>query len=120
VDARGQVVVSVVTLVGAAGILWAALRISLAEAETVAVGKIKVLETWPLTRGLTAPILIGGLVLFAPLILAPVVLSGAARDPAAAWAASIAAGAWVGGLWLPTSVGLMAYFHARRAPLPQP
>lgn len=116
VDVRGRVLVTIVTLAGAAGIAWAALRISLAEAATVASAKVKLLESWPLTRGRVLAILISSAVLAAPLLL----LRAAAYTPLGAWAISAVGGLWIGGVWVPMSVGLMAYFYSIRVPPAQP
>jgi hypothetical protein len=116
VAVRGRVLVTIVTLAGAAGIAWAALRISLAEAATVASAKVKLLESWPLTRGRVLAILISSAVLAAPLLL----LRAAAYTPLGAWAISAVGGLWIGGVWVPMSVGLMAYFYSIRVPPAQP
>jgi hypothetical protein len=122
VDGRGRVVVGVVGSFCLAGLTWAGVRVSLGAAASVALGRIQVLSSWPTTRGLVGVIVLGRLVLGAiPFGFAAAVLwasaSWAAAGLAGLLAAGLAAGGAIAGLWLPTSVGLMAYLYAR-APAP--
>lgn len=117
VDSRGRLLVSAVALFLTALLVWAATRISLAEAATVFEGRLMVLESWPLTRGRVLPIVLTNLALaIVPAALLDIrhrlLLAG--LSVLAQWA-GLVAGLVLGGLWLPMSVGLMAYFHERRA-----
>jgi hypothetical protein len=101
-----------------AGLVLAATRIALGAAATIDRGRVQLLATWPTTRSLVTPILVGRAVLgvvpvgFAWAVLrAP--LGGDDRPTVLAWAAGLAAGLAVAGLWLPLSVGLMAYLYRR-------
>ena len=118
VDWRGHLVVDAVALAAAAGIVWAMARISLAAATSVAGGRVRVLSTWAMTRRSALPVLLGwtaSIAVFLTLtcLLAP--LSRSATAPVA-FVADLALGVGVGGLWLPMSVGLMAYLYRCVAP----
>ncbi|PTS89778.1 MULTISPECIES: hypothetical protein [unclassified Caulobacter] len=62
-------VVGLVPLLSLAIIVWLAARLSLAGAATVDLAGIRVLSSFPLTRGLAAPILASGFLLALPVIL---------------------------------------------------
>jgi len=116
VDGRGKIMVSVVALAAGWGMAWAATRISLAEPATVASERVKVLETWPLTRGQVLPIFVARLIVgagAAALLTLPwrLGVSTPGGGVFGAWAARACDGWVVAGLWLPLDVGLMAYFH---------
>ena len=114
---NGRAVFGVVAAIGAAGMTWAATRISFAAAATVATGKLSVLSTWPLTRGKVVPILAAAFATFA-MPLALVVVSSLASHGLGggeAFAARVALGAVMVGLWVPLGVGLMAYLYHRLA-----
>ena len=119
VDNRGRWVVSVIALAGATGLIWVAIRIALADAATVALGKVRLLAAWPLTRDLaTAILLAAGLVGIGPaLILLAVsriaVLASPRGEGPLSWALAMVAAVSTCGLWLPLNVGLMSYFHRR-------
>ncbi len=122
VDGRGRAIVGCVGAVELFGLVWAAARISMGGAASIALGKVQVLASWPVTRGLVAPILIGGILLGGPPFAGAITLLGAVSVQAAPFPgltllAGGAAGLLLAGLWLPTSVGLMAYLyrHAGRA-----
>ncbi|MGH7023577.1 MAG: hypothetical protein ACREEB_08310 [Caulobacteraceae bacterium] len=104
---RGEALLGAVGVVGLAALAFAAARISLAEPATVARGRLQVLSTWPLTRG-RALVLLTGHAVLAALVIALAAL----RWPGPWWIAceSLA----VAGLWLPTSVGFMAYAYESR------
>jgi hypothetical protein len=121
VDSRGRLVVGVVAMAGAAALLWAKLRICLASAATVARERVQVLSTWPVTRGMAAPIL--ALIVLASLTPAAVLaalyfLGGrlAGGPPIVSGAVNFARGMVVAGLWLPMNVGLMTYLYRRADP----
>ena len=124
VDGRGRLVLGAVGVVGAAALAWAALRLCLASAASVARGRVQVLSAWPLTSrcawrlGLTLA-LVGAppAALLATLFF--VGNAAAAAPPIAAGAVGLAQGLVVAGLWLPMNVGLMAYLY-RRLDLAQP
>jgi hypothetical protein len=113
-------VVAVVGAICLAGLIWAATRIALGAAFSIDKGKVQLLATWPSTRRLVAPILLGRVLLgLGPIGVALVLLwsiSRADHPPAVVvWTASLAAGLALAGLWLPLSVGLMAYLYRRHA-----
>ncbi len=119
VDSRSRLVVEVVGALCLAGLIWAGTRVSLGSAASVAGDRIQMLSSWPDTRGKVVAILLTHLCLGAvPIGFAGSMLmitektSGLA--PALVWVVSIAAGGAIAGLWLPLSVGLMAYFYQRR------
>jgi len=115
VDARGRLMVSVATVVGTGAIIVAAIRLSLAEAASVAGGKVQVLSSWGLTRGRVAAIAAGNLLLAVPVagvLLAKLAAMGA-NTGAIVW--SVACAVVLAGVWLPMHVGLMAYVYERRA-----
>ncbi len=119
VDGRGRAVLGVVGALCLAGLTWAATRVSLGAPASIDRGKVQLLATWAASRRLVVPILLGRFLLgIGPLGLAWVLLWAASREsysPEAAllWTASLAAGLAVAGLWLPLSVGLMAYLYRR-------
>jgi hypothetical protein len=127
VDGRGRLVLGAVGAAGAAAFAWAALRLCLAPAATVARGRVQVLSAWPLTRRRAWRLRLALAVAAAPaaIVLAAVSIAGEAAPPSPVTAAAIglAQGLAVGGLWLPMSVGLMAYLYRRGdppAPGPRP
>ena len=110
-----------VAAMGLAGLTWAAVRISLSAAATVAKGRIQVLASWPDTQGRVLAIVVGRLLLGAGPIGFSIALlvftqKAGAQSPAVLWGAGLAAGAALAGLWLPLSVGLMAYLYRLSAP----
>ncbi len=122
VEDRGRILVTAVGLIAATALAWAATRISLASAATAARGRVQVLATWPLTRGRAGPILLArvlagagpaALVAIAALAARP----GSGGASGLRWIAGLVVGVAVAGLWLPSSVGLMAYLY-RQAPQP--
>jgi hypothetical protein len=120
VDGPRRLVVAVVGAICLAGLIWAATRIALGAAFSIDKGKVQLLATWPSTRRLVAPILLGRVLLgLGPIGVALVLLwsiSRADHPPAVVvWTASLAAGLALAGLWLPLSVGLMAYLYRRHA-----
>ena len=117
VDSRGRIMVSVVGNFAAGLLTWAYIRISLAGAATAFEGRLMVLESWPLTRGRVLKILVtnAAIVALPAALLAlrdRLLLTGMASQ--GAWTGALAATVLCG-LWLPMSVGLMAYFYERRA-----
>jgi hypothetical protein len=111
VDARGRLVVSVATMAGAGAIILAAIRISLAEAASVASDKVQVLSTWGLTRQRSVAIGSGNLLIAIP----PTAAFLAMRASAGARAWPLICGVVLAGVWLPMHVGLMAYVYGRPA-----
>ena len=116
VEGPGRWILAVVAALCLAGLVWATTRIALGAAASVDREKVQLLATWPATRRLVAPILLGRLVLGGvPIGFAGVVIWAASRGahppPMLVWAACLAAGLAVAGLWLPLSVGLMAYLY---------
>lgn len=108
IQGGGRWLLGGLALAGAAGLIFAAARISLAEPASLAHGRVQVLSTWALSRGAVAAILIGNAVIAAP--------------PAALFLFAPAGPLWRGlqglvlaALWLPMDVGLMAYVFANRA-----
>lgn len=115
VDARGRLVVSVATIAGAGAIVLAAIRISLAEAASVAGDKVRVLSTWGLTRGRLAAIGGGNLLLAIPPTAALLAMRVGMAANAGALASPLICSVVLAGVWLPMHVGLMAYVYGRRA-----
>jgi hypothetical protein len=113
VDARGRLMVSVATIAGAGAIILAAVRVSLAEAASVADGKVRVLSTWGLTRGRLAVIAGGNLLFAIPPAVALLAMPADVARAGLAW--SLTGGVVLAGVWLPMHVGLMAYVYGRRA-----
>ena len=113
VDGRGRIIIAAAMLAGTAALAWAALRISLAEAASVAEGKVQVLSAWRLTRGRVATIAAGNLVLAA--LTAGALLIVPAGRGGADWFRPLVYGIVVAGAWLPLQVGLMAYAYERHA-----
>ncbi len=113
VERGGRWLVTAVGL-GAAGLLvWAALRVSLAAPATVASGRVRMLETWPLTRGRVLALAAAFTLVGAPpLALASLCLRLARAGQAGGIPLYGVAGALVAGLWLPMTLGLMACFLA--------
>lgn len=99
----GQVMLGAMAFLCILGLVFGAGRISLAEAASVDRDKVQVLSSFALTRGRTLPLVIANLVLAAPAIA----LALGLRGQIGAWTAGLA----IGGLWLPMSVGLMAYAY---------
>ena len=119
VDGRSRLVVEVVGALCLAGLIWAGTRVSLGSAASVAGDRVVMLSSWPDTRGKVVAILLARLCLGAvPIGFAGAILFVVDKTPGLApalvWAFSLAAGAAIAGLWLPLSVGLMAYFYQRR------
>ena len=114
---RGQVVFGLVALVGAAGMVWAGARISLAAAVTVARDEIQVLATWPMTRDRVVSIVLAGILTAAgPLAIVAVIhliLRSVGDDPTLLFAGRVAVGLILVGLWVPMGIGLMAYLQRR-------
>ena len=124
-DPLGWTVVSAVGLAGTVGLCWIGLRLYLAFAATVAVGRVQLLSAWGLTRGHVWRIF-GSLVLvlspwFGVVVLARVgrgvLTSGGAGDPRTiAAASSLIMSFGQAFLALPLSVGLMIYLYDRLGP----
>ncbi len=104
---RGRLVLGVIGVFCAIGFVYAAARISLAEAATAGRSKLQVLSSFALTRGGALPLAIAHILLAAPVI--GLLAWGASRGYRGAWV--VAEGFAIGGLWLPMSVGLMAYAY---------
>lgn len=122
VDSRGRALVSVVVLAAAAVMIWAGVRISLAQAATAASDRIRMLETWPLTRGLVWRLLVSHLLIVAwpaALLIASARLAhSSALGEQGVWILAGLDGLTVAGLWLPLSVGVAAYFYRAAAATP--
>jgi hypothetical protein len=116
VDGRGRAVVTAVAVICLAGLTWAATRVSLAAAASVARGRVQVLASWPATRGLVWAIILGRLALGLPTLGVSIAILWSASamtgvSPLWVWVAGLAAGGVIAGLWLPSSVGFMAYIY---------
>jgi hypothetical protein len=123
VDDRGRGVLAVVAVVGLGLLAWALTRVALAPAATIASGRVRVLNAWPLTRRIGWALLCARLAIGVPALAAAALALGAPRAGAAAtapgaWMLGALAGLIVGGVWLPLNTGLMAYIYVRRANLP--
>jgi hypothetical protein len=115
VDARGRLVVSVGTMAGSGAIVLAAIRISLAEAASVAGGRVQVMSTWGLTRGRLVAIAGGNLLFAIPLAATFLAMQAGIATNAGAMVWSVTCGVVLAGVSLPMHVGLMAYVYGRRA-----
>jgi hypothetical protein len=116
---KGRVALACVSLAGFAALGWAMTRASLGPAATVARGRVLLLATWPLTRGLGWRLLLARLVLAAPVaLLAMLAIRAADATPGHLWGwlLPLSAGLVLSGIWLPLNVGLMTYIFERRAP----
>lgn len=113
IDARGRFVLTGATVLGVAWFAYAAVRISLAEAASVAHAKVEVLSTWRLSRGHELMIVAGNFVIAGvpALVLFAALANTATGAPAVLWAT--ACGLILAGAWLPMNVGLMAYVFGR-------
>jgi hypothetical protein len=108
VDDRGRAMVGAVASVGGAAVIFAAARISLAEAATVARGKIQVLSVWALTRGRVIAILAANALIAVPAAAAFFAMGPFLNSSSSAlWC--VVGGVTLAAVWLPMSVGLMAY-----------
>lgn len=124
VDGRGRLVLGALGAAGTAALVWAALRLCLAAAASVARGRVQVLSAWPLTRRRAWRLGLALALVGAPpaALLATLFFVGkavASAPPIAAGAVGFAQGLVIAGLWLPMNVGLMAYLYGRLA-LAQP
>jgi hypothetical protein len=120
VDARGRLVLAVVAGVGVGLLSWAMTRVALAPAATVAARRLRVLNTWPLTRRLGWSLLFSRLVIGGPVLALVYVVARQPRVDAAAaapgaWMLGALAGLVIAGVWLPLNTGLMAYIYQQRA-----
>jgi hypothetical protein len=113
VDGPGRILIGAAMLAGTATLAWMALRISLAEAASVADGKVQVLSAWRRTRGRMATIAAGNLILAA--LTTGALLIVPAGGGGADWLRALVYGIVVAGAWLPLQVGLMAYAYERHA-----
>jgi hypothetical protein len=118
VDSCGRVVVSILGLSGGAGLVWAASRIALAWAATMAEQRVQVLSTWPLTKRRAWLIALSKILVGAgpATLLLSVALARRSRwgaEPHSIWLLSLADGLVIAGLWLPLNIGLMTYLLAR-------
>jgi hypothetical protein len=113
VTGRGRLVIGAAIVIGTVALAWAAVRVSLAEAASVAGDAVQVLSAWRLTRGRALTIACGNLLLAiipaAAFLLVPAPLAGAD------WPRPLAFGLGLAGAWLPLQVGLMAYVYQRHA-----
>jgi hypothetical protein len=120
IDGRGRVVLGVVAVIGTSLLAWAMTRVALAPAATVAAGRVRVLNAWPLTRRIGWRLLAARVAIAGPMLVA----GGLALDPSHLGAAGSAPGGWIlgalagviiGGAWLPLNTGLMAHAFRRQA-----
>jgi hypothetical protein len=118
VDDRGRVVVSILGFSGGAGLVWAASRIALAWAATMAGQHVQVLSTWPLTKHRAWRIALSKILVSAwpAALLLSSALARRSRwgaEPHSIWLLSLTDGLVIAGLWLPLNIGLMTYLFAR-------
>jgi hypothetical protein len=114
VDARGRAVLAIVGAAGLAALAWAMTRVALGPAATVALGRLRVLSAWPLTRRLGWRLLAARVAILAPAAVLAA-LAQQVSDRWGAWFLAIIAGLALGGLALPLNIGLMTYIYQRRA-----
>ena len=87
VDGRGRLVMAVVAALCLVGLTWATTRVALASAATVARGRVQVLASWPTTRGVVWPIVIGNAILaVVPIGFAILVITWGKRASGVPWA----------------------------------
>jgi len=111
-------VVGLVPLLSLAVLVWLAARLSLSGAATVEQGGIRVLSSFPMTRGLAAPILASGFVLALPVILLAAGLRfvGDPAEGGLAAAVAIIATAATYFYLAPVWAGALAYIYRQRRP----
>ncbi|HEY5288722.1 MAG TPA: hypothetical protein VIJ59_01685 [Caulobacteraceae bacterium] len=104
IQGGGRVLLGAAGALGAAGMVYAAARISLAEAASVAREKVQVLSAWTLTRRRAFGLAVANLA-----VAAPAIVLWLARG--AGWPWLVAESFVIVWLWLPMSIGLMAYAY---------
>lgn len=107
VEGGGRVFLGAAAFVCVAGMVFAATRVSLAEAATVTRAKVQVLSAWTLSRGRVVFLLIANVIVAGPALA----LLALRMRGHVGWTWAVAEGVAVGGLWLPLSIGLMAYAY---------
>jgi hypothetical protein len=107
ITGTGRFVLGTVGVFCSVGFVYAAARISLAEAATASRSRLQVLSSFALTRGRALPLAAAHILLASPAI--GLSAWGAGRSYRGAWV--VAEGFAIGGVWLPLSVGLMAYAY---------
>lgn len=118
VEPAGRAVVAVVATLAGTGLLWCSLRIAFGGAASVAEGRVRLLDTWPLTRGRVFAMLLGRILIEGPPLAACAAAlewGGAATTGGgvARWGAGLTAGLFIAGVWLPAHVGLMSILYTR-------
>ncbi|ATQ42481.1 hypothetical protein [Caulobacter mirabilis] len=120
--APGAIALVVISLGGAAFIMWLSLRLSLAPAATAVAGRIQLLNTFDLTKGRVWPIL-GAFIIVGLPIFAIAFVGGAlsamgegAAPGGAALAVAVVSGLLTAFVYTPAAIGLIAYLHGRLAP----
>jgi len=116
--------ISFVAAAGVCALVWVGLRLYLAPIATAAAGQVRLLSTWPWTRGRALTILGSVILVFSPLILAAVAIRAGRvmfaihldEHRAHAAALGLIVGFGRAFLALPASVGLMSYLHDRLGP----
>jgi hypothetical protein len=103
ISGGGSILLGAIALLCAVGLAYGAARISLAEAASVGRDRIQVLSSFAMTRGRALALIVANLALAAPAIAMAYGLRGQVG--------AAAAGLALGALWLPMSVGLMAYAY---------
>jgi hypothetical protein len=124
VDQRGRLVLTLASVAALVGLLWAATRVSLGAAASVARERVQVLASWPDTRGIGLRIVAARVLLaIAPVGLTAAILVLASRLPGRTalvdWVSGLAAGGMIAGVWVPLSVALTAWFFSTAASAPR-
>lgn len=117
----GQGVLTVLIVAALAGLVWVGVRLSLALPATAAEGRVRLLSTWPMTRGAVLPIIIASILIVLPLVVVSLLagvfdgMDGDTENGAFATAIATAIGVF---FYLPISVGLLTHFYLRLRPAP--
>jgi hypothetical protein len=102
-----RVLLGIVGIFCAVGFVYASARISLAEAATASWSRLQVLSSFALTRGRALSLAVADILLASPVI--GLAAWAASRSYRGGW--TVTEGFAIGGVWLPMSVGLMAYAY---------
>lgn len=118
--ASGPVLFGGGSVIAAGGLLllWLLSRVSLGPAASVTERRVTMLSSWPLTRGLGREIAIARLVLGAAALLVVWLVQRLAPAGASTRIAAVVCDILFVAIFVPVEVGVLSFFFARRAPLP--
>ena len=103
----GRLLLGSVAALCGLGVLFVAVRVSLTEAATVQRGRVQVLSSFALTRGREVSLTTANFVVATPAV--GLAFWGATRGFSGVWA--VVESLTIAGVWLPMSIGLMAYAY---------